>query len=202
MQLDENLGAEILEAGDIQFIYRPKVQSADPLAPFNPGVQAFFFVLSPEGRQLHRRIRVGRKRMPWVERGERFWAEVEAVGSLERVLGSELADEVYTTKTRGERFQPGARPIAQGTYSFALHADHVHFHYHLDHVEEDVPDEVRVPVDGSNVVLFERHREPDSNAVWTTIGHPMQLDRAGADFVLVGIADDYGVNVAPHSDAV
>ncbi|MDX2090980.1 MAG: hypothetical protein SFX73_24185 [Kofleriaceae bacterium] len=190
MHLDENLGAEILEAGDIQFIYRPKVQSTDPFAPVSPGVQAFFFILSPEGRHLHRRIRVGRKRMPASEGGERFWAEVEAVGSLDRVLASELDDVVYATKTRGERFQPGARPIAQGSYKFELHAQHVHFRHHLDHLELDVPDEVRVPIDGANVVLFERHREPESRALWTTIGHPMQLDRAGADFVLVGIGEN------------
>ena len=74
------------------------------------GVQSFFFVLSPE-HGVHRRVRVGRKRMP-VPASERFWARVERVGSLQRVLADQLADDFYTTKTRGERFQPGARAIA------------------------------------------------------------------------------------------
>lgn len=48
---------------------------------------------------------------------------------------SGLAGEHYTTKTRGERYQPGALAIGQGSYEFVRHADHVHFTHRLDHVE-------------------------------------------------------------------
>ncbi|HEU4610474.1 MAG TPA: hypothetical protein VFS15_00300, partial [Kofleriaceae bacterium] len=142
----------VLERGDVSFFYRPAVQPAD--APVvTPGVQAFFVVLSTSGR--HRRVRIGRKRMP-APTGERFWAKVERVGTLQRVLADQLESEEYTTKTRGARFQPGARPIAQGCYAFVRHDDHVHLVYRVDHVEADAPEEVRVPEAMSHIVLFER----------------------------------------------
>jgi hypothetical protein len=99
---------EVLERGDISFFYRPTVQPADaPATTF--GVQSFFVVLSA-AHGTHRRVRIGRKRMPAMP-GERLWARVERVGSLQRVLADQLESEEYRTKTRGDRYQPGARPI-------------------------------------------------------------------------------------------
>src|SRR5262245_35064271 len=115
--------AEVLERGDISLFYRPKVQPADALET-TFGVQSFFLVLSA-AHGIHRRVRVGRKRMP-VRAGERLWARVERVGSLQRVLADQLESEEYQTKTRGERYQPGARAVGQGCYAFVRHDDHVH----------------------------------------------------------------------------
>lgn len=186
---------EVLERGDISFFFRPRVQSADPVgASTAPGVQSLFFVLSTAGDR-HRRVRVGRKRMP-VAAGERLWARVERVGSLQRVLAAQLEAEEYTTKTRGDRYQPGARPIGQGCYAFARHDDHVHLVYRLLQCEPDVPDEVQVPDAGSDLVLFER--VPRERAAWTTAGEPALLDAEGAEIVIVGVAgadDDLGVDV-------
>jgi hypothetical protein len=181
---------EILERGDIRFFYRPKVQPADLDAPFEPGVQAFFAVLSPAGSRAHRRVRIGRKRMPIpkVDR-HRFWCRVERVGSLDRVLAGQVEDERYTTKTRGERYQPGARPIAYGCYAFVRHDDHTHLVYRLEGTEPDAPDEVRPPDAASNVILFER-TDPKSKAIWTTEGDPRRLDQEGEELVLVGVDDD------------
>jgi hypothetical protein len=180
---------EVLERGDISFFFRPRVQPADaPIGASSsvPGVQSFFLVLSTaDGR--HRRVRVGRKRMP-VAAGERLWARVERVGSLQRVLGNQLESEEYSTKTRGERYQPGARPIGQGSYAFVRHDDHVHLIYRLDHVEDDVPEDVRVAEASSDLVLFER--VPPARAVWTTNGDPAALDAEGAELVIVGGAGD------------
>ena len=177
--------AEVLERGDISLFYRPKVQPADALET-TFGVQSFFLVLSA-AHGLHRRVRVGRKRMP-VRAGERLWARVERVGSLQRVLADQLEAEEYSTKTRGERYQPGARPIAQGSYALVRHDDHVHLVYRLEQREGDVPDELRVPAAGSDIVLFER--VPPGSAVWTTAGEPSALDEEGAEIVIVGVADD------------
>jgi hypothetical protein len=95
---------EVLEHGDIQFFFRPSVQAAEAPAGQDHalGVQSFFLILSPAGRRTHRRLRVGKKRMPAAPR-ERFWARVERVGSMQRVLGDVLEAETYSTKTRGER---------------------------------------------------------------------------------------------------
>ena len=181
---------EVLERGDIRFFYRPVVQAVGDLEG-RPGVQSFFVVLG-RADGTHRRIRVGRKRLP--NPSERLWARVERVGSFARVLGDQLDDERYTTKTRGERIQPAAAAIAEGSYAFVRHDDHVHLVYRVEHPEPDVPDEVRVPDEGSHVVLFER--VPRTSATWTTAGDPAHLDE-GSELVLVGIEDELGMDVLP-----
>lgn len=195
---------EVLERGDIRFFYRPIVQAADePVGGRAPGVQSFFLVLSPAGgasRGVHRRVRIGKKRMPSPS-GERLWARVERVGSLDRVLADQLEDEHYRTKTRGERYQPGARALGEGCYAFVRHDDHTHFVYRIDRPEPEleVPDEVRPSDAGGHLVLFER--ESPGRALWTTSGAPARLDEEGAELVLVGIDDDpereLGISVLP-----
>jgi hypothetical protein len=176
---------EVLERGDIRFFFRPRVQPAD--APVTTlGVQSFFVVLSTSSG-VHRRVRIGRKRMP-AAAGERLWARVERVGSLERVLADQLEAEEYRTRTRGDRYQPGARPIGQGCYAFARHDDHVHLAYRVEQREDEVPDEIHVPDAGSDIVLFER--VPRTRAVWTTAGEPALLDDEGAELVIVGCNGD------------
>jgi hypothetical protein len=186
----------VLERGDISFFFRPAVQPAEALE-IELGVQSFFMVLSP-ARGRHRRVRIGRKRMPRPT-GERLWARVERVGSLQRVLADQLEAEHYTTKTRGDRYQPGARAIGQGCYAFVRHEDHVHLVYRIDQFEFDAPDEVRPPVAMSHIVLFER--VPAARAVWTTEGDPSLLDDEGYELVLVGVDDEpeqaLGIEVLP-----
>ena len=134
---------EVLERGDIGFFYRPRVQAAG--SPVHtPGVQSFFFVLSTGDR--HRRLRIGRKRMP-AATGQRFWVKVERVGSYRRAVGDLMEDEHYRTKTRGDRFQPGARAVAQGCYALVRHDDHIHLVHRVEHVEppEELPEDVVVP---------------------------------------------------------
>jgi hypothetical protein len=188
----------VLERGDISFFFRPAVQPADAHET-KLGVQSFFVVLS-NAHGTHRRVRIGRKRMP-APTGERFWARVERVGSLQRVLADQLESEQYTTKTRGERYQPGARPIAQGCYAFVRHDDHIHLVYRVDQVEPDAPDEVRVAEAMSHIVLFER--VPRGRATWTTEGDPHLLDEEGYELVLVGVDDEpereLGIEVLEHS---
>jgi hypothetical protein len=185
---------EVLERGDISFFWRPAVQPADALEPA-PGVQSFFLVLSTGGR--HRRLRIGKKRMP-VPSGERLWGRIERVGSLSHVLEDQLESERYTTKTRGDRFQPGAELIARGCYAFVRHDEHTHLVYRVDETE-DVPAEVRVPEAGSHIVLFER--VPPGRPLWSAAGEPALLDEEGAECVLVGADDEpeaeLGIEVLP-----
>jgi hypothetical protein len=188
----------VLERGDISFFFRPAVQPADALVT-ELGVQSFFVVLS-NAHGTHRRVRIGRKRMP-APTGERFWARVERVGSLQRVLADQLEAEEYTTKTRGQRYQPGARPIAQGCYAFVRHDDHIHLVYRVDQQEPDAPEEVRVPEAMSHIVLFER--VPRGRATWTTEGDPSLFDEEGYELVLVGVDDEpereLGIDILEHS---
>lgn len=175
----------VLEQGDIQFFFRPGVQPAlGNEKEVALSVQQLFLVLSPAGLGTHRRIRIGKKRMP-ERRRERFWARVERVGSLQRVLGDQLEDEQYSTKTRGERFQPGARPVAQGSYELVRHDDHVHLRYRVEPFGFfDAPDELHVPEEGDHLVLF---KAPSSaRATWTHAGDIGSLDEQGAQLVLCG----------------
>lgn len=178
---------EVRERGDISFFFRPSVQPVDAVET-TLGVQSFFLVLSPaHGR--HRRVRVGRKHMP-TRSGQRFWARVERVGSLQRVLADQLEAEQYSTKTRGDRYQPGARPIARGSYAFLGHEDHTHLVYQIDDREPDSPDDVQVDDIGDYLVLFER--TPRTRATWTSVGSPSLLDEEGAEIVFVGHSENLG----------
>ena len=190
----------VLERGDITFFYRPAVQPVE--GPVTPGVQSFFLVLGARGK--HRRLRIGKKRMP-APSGERLWARVERVGSFQRVVGDQLESETYVTKTRGERFQPGARPIAQGCYAFVRHEEHTHLAYRIDQLlDPDAPEEVRPPDAASLIVLYER--TPRTRATWTVTGHPELLDEEGEELVLVGVDDEpereLGIEVLPAFDSV
>jgi hypothetical protein len=170
----------VLERGDIQFCFQPTVQPADAMT-VSLGVQSLFAILSPEGLEVHRRLRVGKKRMPQKPR-ERFWARIERVGSLQRALGDKLEPETYTTKTRGERYQPAARLVAVGTYAFVQHDDHVHFDYDVEPTEP--ADDVPMVESGSHIVLFESTGE--GRATWSHRGSIAMLDEEGAELVLVG----------------
>ncbi len=187
--------SEVVERGDISFFFRPAVQDADALVT-SLGVQSFFFVLSNE-HGVHRRIRVGKKHMP--TRGKRFWARVERTGSLQRVLGDLMEDEIYPTKTRGNRYQPGARPVAQGCYAFVRHDDHIHLAYRVDQIDPDAPEEIRPAEAASHVVLFEAPAR--KRATWTTAGEPSRLDLQGEELVLVGVDEEpereLGIEVLP-----
>ena len=130
--------AEILERGELFFLYTPRVRPRDGLllriegAPLRPrDVQRFYVVLRPQGRALYRRLLVGRKRMPDAARRQRFWAEVERV---ERSAGAVLGDLrrfEYETKTRGQRVQPAAKPAGEGVYAMLRHGSHSHLTYRL-----------------------------------------------------------------------
>lgn len=190
---------EILEHGDIQFWFRPSVQPAEA-ARVTLGVQSLFAVLSPAGGGVHRRLRIGKNRMPARSR-DRFWARVERVGSLQRVLGDLLEAERYVTKTRGARYQPAARPLAAGDYAFLRRDDHLHLSYDVrpdgapdepasddesacdEEPDPDADDLPRIE-SASHLVLFKNLG--DGSRIWSTAGAPGVLDTERAEIVLVG----------------
>lgn len=191
---------DVIERGDIAFFYRPTVRAADaPPGTDAGGVQRFFFLLIPATGPA-RRLRVGRKRLP-TRGGQRFWVEVERVGSLDDVLTDQLEAERYTTRTRGERYQPGARPVAQGCYAFVRHGDHCHLAFRVDRTEpaDDLPDDVRVP-DAASYVVLAKAAGP-ARATWTAAGVTGLPDHPGAQLVLAGAHDEpegtLGIDILP-----
>ena len=75
-----------LERRQIVFVVRPRVEGA-------PGVQRFFVLLSPERGQIHRRIVVGKKRMPEPGANEREWAYVDKLAHSPSELLADLRTE-------------------------------------------------------------------------------------------------------------
>jgi hypothetical protein len=123
--------ADVVEEGDIYFLYRPRV--AHPDVASLEEVQRLLVVLRPwrEGRRL-RLLVIGRKRLPGIGPHDRFWGLVDEVAARPEALHRALGGRSYQTKTRGERTQPPARPAAEGAYVIARHADHTHLAYRLE----------------------------------------------------------------------
>ena len=115
---------EILEQGDIYFLYRPKVLSAEeceegvgePAAEGIDDVQNFYMVLKPEGGRF-RLINIGRKRLPDIEGHERNWGFIDIIADSGKEIEEGLRRDTYDTKTRGERVLPAARPAGEGVYA-------------------------------------------------------------------------------------
>ena len=127
---DVQSNAELLEQGDLVFLYRPKVNED---APSGPGdVQRFFLAMRPAGGKAVRLCVVGRKHLPDAERHERLWGFVGTVAESGAALERELREEHYETKTRGEQEQPAARPAGEGIYAVTLEDGQMHLSYRLE----------------------------------------------------------------------
>lgn len=68
---------EIVERGNIYFIYRPRVEEEHPEGLED--IQQLHLVLAPKGGKLFRMINIGGKRLPDVGEQERNWGYVEAI---------------------------------------------------------------------------------------------------------------------------
>jgi hypothetical protein len=121
---------QVLERGDIYFVYRPRVQEHDVESLAD--VQRSYIVLSPHGQRMYRLIVLGRKRLPEPRTRERVWGFVDKVSRKPGDIVDAFEQAVYGTKTRGERTQPAARPAGEGVYAIVRHADHTHLAYELE----------------------------------------------------------------------
>lgn len=122
---------EIIESGDIYFVFRPKVEQHEPKGVRD--VERFYMILSPEEKKIYRMIIVGQKVMPDVHnRGERSWGFVDMVTRNPQEIQRALRETHYQTKTRGERELPAARPAGEGVYAIVRHGDHTHLAYSLE----------------------------------------------------------------------
>jgi hypothetical protein len=136
---DSDSGPEILEQGNIYFLYRPKVHSEgedegereEAAAKNIDDVQNFYIVLKPQGGRF-RLINIGRKRLPDIEGHERNWGFVEMVADSGKEIEEELQRDTYETKTRGERVRPAARPAGEGVYALVRQGSKTHLAWALE----------------------------------------------------------------------
>jgi hypothetical protein len=121
---DPDSAQEILEQGNIYFLYRPKVRSEGDderqkeqvAAEDIDDVQNFYMVLKPHGGRF-RVINIGRKRLPDIDGHERNWGFVDMIAESGKEIEEALQRDTYETKTRGERVRPAARPAGEGVYA-------------------------------------------------------------------------------------
>jgi hypothetical protein len=130
---------EILEQGNIYFLYRPKVRpegeskdgNGEAAAEDIDDVQNFYVVLKPHGGRF-RLINIGRKRLPDIEGHERNWGFVAMVANSGKEIEEELQRDTYDTKTRGERVRPAARPAGEGVYALVREGSKAHLAWALE----------------------------------------------------------------------
>jgi hypothetical protein len=126
---------EVLEKGDIYFLYRPKVEHT--LVKDRDDVQHFYMILSPHDKHICRLIIVGQKQLPSLESSSnKGWAFVERVIAEPKELEQGLRNETYETKTQGTRHQSAARPVAEGVYDLVCHADDMRLVYAIELPQE------------------------------------------------------------------
>jgi hypothetical protein len=219
--------ADVLERGNIYFFYRPRVQERE--AEGIEDVQRFSLVLSPHGEHHHRLLIVGRKKLPELgSDGQRAWAYVARMARTPAEIADELEQEVYSTRTRGERAQPAARPAGEGVYALARHDDHVHLAYALELPAE--PGEVQralgIQEEGSYILAVKNPAVPAPPGVglrpprqadfpkwlqerfgerrFIAADPPDFLNYAGAELLLIGAAEDVseelGIRLNPQHE--
>ena len=158
------MAAEVLERGEIFFLYRPRVGEEHPEGVDD--LQRLFIVLRPSDAARFRLLVVGRKVLPDPapdrEGDDRLWAFVDQVAEDPEPVRSELERTVYATKTRGVRVQPEARRAGEGVYAVARHGDHTHLAYRLRLPETpgEVQHELNIQRQATYVVLVRNPRVP------------------------------------------
>ncbi|MGW1911466.1 hypothetical protein ACWCQS_12195 [Streptomyces sp. NPDC002076] len=202
---------DILERGDIYFVYRPRVEQDQ--AHDIEDVQRLFVILQPSDSDRSRRLVIGRKHLPRPEEHERFWGFVDEVATRPEPVAEDLERRTYETRTRGRRTQPEARPAGEGRYAIVRHGSHTHLTYELEMPAEPgaVQKELSIEPEASYILavknpqagspagaglparqradLPRRDQERFEGRRFTS-AEPELLDQEGTDFVLIGAADD------------
>lgn len=216
---------EVLEAGDIFFLYRPKV---DLDAPEGPGdVQRFYFALRPRGGGKVRLCVAGRKHLPDAESHERVWGFVDRVAGDGAEIETDLREDRYDTRTRGTRRSPAARPAGEGAYVLTLEDGQMHLSYRLE--LPDRPGEVqrafRIAPEASYALSIKNPEKGQPKGVGLSedkeADYPRHLqevfrdrrfaredarllDYEGAEFILVGArrnpAEAYGLEIETEAE--
>jgi hypothetical protein len=220
---------DVLERGDIYFIYRPKVERTS--AAGLEDVQRFFVILSPYDKVRHRLIVIGRKKLPTItDKQERNWAFVQKVADKPEDIEDELDRISYSTATRGTRHLSPARPAGEGIYAIARHDDHTHLAFALELPEQpgEVQRDLNIPHEGSYIItvrnpevesppgtglpeedraeLPQRLHERFHGRRFIPVDPPDFLDRKGTELVLIGADEDVfeelGVRLDPQHETL
>ena len=215
--------AQVLEDGDIYFLYRPRVEEdhVDSLEE----VQRLLVVLHPWHGRRFRLLIIGRKRLPDIGEHDRFWGFVDTVADRPEQLHEALEGRAYRTRTRGERVQQAARAAAEGAYVIARHDDHTHLAYQLElpHDPGPVQHELGIEPEASYIVTVKNPEASSPPGVglpgagkarlpgrlqaifrgrrFAPLDPPAFLDHPGTEVVLIGAAHDASEELQLDLDA-
>lgn len=210
-QAQSSATEEIVEKGDIYFVYRPRIEEreAEGLAD----VQRFYMVMKPEGQARFRVAVLGRKRLPQPENHERIWGFIESVARQGSSVENEFRERHYSTRTRGERTLPSVRPAGEGVYALIRRGRNLHLTYELELPERpgEVQQELNVKPQAAYVLSVrnpETPSPPGAGLPEQEEAHypktlrqefrsrrfasedPRLLDYEGAEFILIGARPD------------
>lgn len=121
-QTQSSSNLQVLERGNLYFVYRPKVEqkTVDSL----DDIQQIHIILDVHGKDWFRLIALGKKRLPARDDdNQQGWGFVETVSDSAKDLEAGMRQEVYETKTRGQRTQPAVRPVGEGVYQLVVDQD-------------------------------------------------------------------------------
>jgi hypothetical protein len=151
-----------LEHGNVYFFYRPRVGDEDPESLAE--VQRLYMVLAPQGKQRYRLMVIGHKKLPDPARSGqgRFWGFVDQVTDDPKAIERDLQAHRYSTKTRGERELPAARPAGEGVYRIVRHDSHTHLVYALELPEKigEVQEELNIEGEASYILSIKNPAKP------------------------------------------
>lgn len=201
---------EIVEKGDIYFVYRPRIEEGE--AEGLGEVQRFYMVMKPDGQSRFRVAVLGRKHMPEAHDHERIWGFVDAVKSG-REVEEEFREHHYSTKTRGERTLAAVRPAGEGVYALVRRGRNLHLTYELELPERpgEVQKELKIERQAAYILSVKNPEKPSPPGSGLpereearypktlerefrgrrfATEDPHLLDYEGAEFILVGARTD------------
>ena len=167
---NDNTQSEILEQGDIYFLYRPKKGAEEVKGIEN--IRRFFMVTALEEEEnsnksrLYRLFIIGKKSLPEVRKtearaSERYWARVGGIFKEP----DELARELFS-----DEFRKGdaARPVGEGKYAIIRHhQNHTELAYILELPNEpgEAQIELGIEKEASYIVSVINPKKPVASSV-------------------------------------
>jgi hypothetical protein len=221
-----NEQTETLEKGNIYFFYRPRVEEEDPGSKAD--IQQLYAVMDlEEPKDRYRLTIIGRKKMPKPDRSgkAREWGFVDIVRKKPDAIRDALSEEIYQTKTRGERRRPAARPCGEGVYRIVRRGDHTELAYELELPRDrgSVQKDLDIEEQGRYIISVKNPEKGSPQAAglseekaaefpkklqqrfedrrFAPADPPEFLDQEGAEFVLISAAKDVEGDLGIDLDA-
>jgi len=213
----------VLERGDLFFLYRPNEDRYEPGGLLD--IRRLFMVLHPEGTERFRLIAIGKKKLPGFDASDqRHWGFVDGVFRTPEELRQVAAGIPLLIGSNGENL----RPAGEGVYALVLHGNHTHLAYVLELplIPGEVQEAFNIKPEGRFVVAvknpeassppgvgLEVERQPDfprelwarfGDRRWVSLDPPEFLDYEGAELVLIGgrddLGEDLGIDLKAHPE--